>query len=143
MFDRLDSIASHRLVQDEGWTYLDVRTPGEFEAGHPEGSLNLPFSLIGPGGMMPNPEFLQLALRLFDKEAGLVLGCATGNRSLRACQMLAQVGYSRLVNVEGGYNGRKDATGQTTLKGWTDCSLPCAQGSDGGSYPAVRDKARG
>lgn len=35
--------ASQKLA--EGWTYVDVRTVEEFEAGHPPGAVNVPIAL--------------------------------------------------------------------------------------------------
>lgn len=122
---------------------MDVRTPDEFSGGHPKGAVNVPFALIGPGGMMPNPEFLQVMAALFERDAGLVLGCASGGRSNRAAQMLAASGYGDLVNVEGGYSGSRDANGQLAVAGWCDCGLPIDQGADDGSYVSVRARARG
>lgn len=141
MYDEKDPNASKALV-DEGWIYLDVRTPGEFEGGHPEGATNIPFALIGPGGMMPNPMFLSVVGRIHpDKSQGLVVGCASGGRSARACQMLAQSGYTKLVNVAGGFSGARDGSGNVVQKGWEDCGLPVARGDDEGSWVQVRARA--
>ena len=57
MYDEKAPKECQALVE-EGWTYLDVRTPDEFLGGHPVGAVNVPFSMIGPGGLMPNPMFL-------------------------------------------------------------------------------------
>ena len=73
MFDNLEPRACHKLVSEDGWTYIDVRTPDEFSAGHPVGAQNIPFALIGPGGMMPNPMFLQVMGALYSKDSKLVV----------------------------------------------------------------------
>ena len=41
--------ASAKLA--EGWTYVDVRTEQEFEAGHPPGAVNVPIALMAGGGV--------------------------------------------------------------------------------------------
>ena len=133
--------ASQRL--SEGWIYLDVRTPQEFEGGHPEGAVNVPFALIGPGGMMPNPAFTQVVSRLYDTDAKLLVGCASGGRSSRGCQMLAQVGFKHLVNVEGGYSGVRDGVGQVVVQGWADAGLATSTDTSVGGYEAVIARARG
>ena len=142
MYDEKNPTDSHALL-DDGWVYLDVRTPGEFSAGHPTGSTNVPFALTGPGGMMPNPAFLQVVSKLYPTDTKLVVGCAAGGRSARACQMLAQAGYTDLVNVAGGFSGARDAMGNVAVQGWASLGLPSSAGDDEGSYEAAMDRARG
>ena len=74
--------ASQKLA--EGWTYVDVRTVEEFEAGHPPGAVNVPIALAAPGRMMPNPDFLPVMAAAFRKDAKIVVGCKAGGRSMRA-----------------------------------------------------------
>lgn len=121
----------------EGWAYVDVRTPGEFEGGHPVGAVNVPFSLLDQAGMMQNPAFLAVVSRLFRPDRGLVVGCSNGNRSARACQMLSQMGYHRLALVTGGFSGAHDASGNLVAAGWSASGLPSSRGRDEGSYDAV------
>ena len=138
-FQNLDPVACHGLIQDEGYCYVDVRTPDEFSSGHAAGSTNVPYALIGPGGMMPNPQFLAVMMRLHsDTSTPLVLGCASGGRSAKACMMLAASGYSRLVNVRTGFGGHRDDSGVMLDPGWAHCGLPVEAGSTAGSYDAVR-----
>ena len=142
MYDEKTPSEAHALTAD-GWAYLDVRTPGEFSGGHPTGSKNVPFALTGPGGMMPNPQFLQVVARLYPSDTKLVVGCAMGGRSARACQMLSQAGFSDLVNVAGGFSGARDAMGNVVVQGWEGEGLPSSQGEDEGSYNAVLASLRG
>lgn len=113
----------------KGWTYLDVRTPEEFEQGHPDGAFNVPVMLRGPAGMSPNPQFGSVVTKHFAKDAGLVVGCASGVRSQRACQELAALGYTQLVNMECGFGGARDASGRVTMPGWEGSGLPVASGA--------------
>ena len=39
---RISPAEAFAKMKDEGFTYVDVRTPEEFEAGHPEGARNVP-----------------------------------------------------------------------------------------------------
>ena len=83
-----------------GTPYLDVRTPDEYAAGHPAGAANAAVMLAGS----PNPDFVAAAEACFpDKDADLLVGCQSGKRSLVAVDQLAQAGYTKLYNVEGGY----------------------------------------
>lgn len=113
----------------KGWTYLDVRTPEEFEQGHPENAFNVPVMLRGEAGMVQNPQFGSVVSKHFAKDAGLVVGCASGVRSQRACQELAALGYTQLVNMECGFGGARDATGRVSAPGWEACGLPTSNGT--------------
>ena len=46
------------LVASGACTYLDVRTPQEYEGGHCPGAVNVPVMVSAGGGMAPNPDFL-------------------------------------------------------------------------------------
>ena len=107
----------------EGWKYLDVRSVEEFSAGHPAGSWNVPVFHRGPMGMSPNDDFVTVVAKTFPKEQKLVVGCASGGRSLHACEMLAAAGFKSLVNVEGGFMGGRDEYGRT-IAGWASSGLP-------------------
>lgn len=104
--------------QDAGWTYVDVRSPEEFAAGHPVGAVNVPIKVRGPHGeLVFEPGFLE-AMKQFAPTTPLLLGCKTGGRSMTAAEMLQQVGYTTLVNVDGGFVGKP---GQP---GWQELGLP-------------------
>lgn len=142
MYDEKEPRDCHALLES-GWTYLDVRTPDEFAAGHPIGAVNVPFSLIGPGGMMQNPAFLSVVRRLYSPDSRIVIGGANGSRSARACQMLAQMGYGSLVHVIGGFSGEHDASGQIVALGWAGSGLPTAAGRGDGDYTEVMRRISG
>ncbi|MGD0529251.1 MAG: rhodanese-like domain-containing protein [Polyangiaceae bacterium] len=126
--------ASAKLA--EGWTYVDVRTTQEFEAGHPPGAVNVPFMNAGPGGMAPNPDFLAVMAAAFPRDARLVLGCKTGGRSLRAAQALLGAGYTSVVDQRAGWEGARNAFGQVTEPGWSRVGLPVEEGP--GQSPRAR-----
>ena len=90
-----------------------------------------------------NPAFLAVVSRLFTPDRGLVVGCSNGNRSARACQMLSQMGYGRLILVSGGYSGAHDASGNVVAAGWSADGLPVAGGRDEGAYDAVFARIKG
>lgn len=121
--------------------YLDVRSTGEFQQGHPEGSYNIPLAEPGPGGMAPNPHFLAAVQARFPKDAKLVLGCAAGGRSARAAAVLAQAGYANLADQRAGFDGARDAFGRVNEAGWRAAGLPVASGPDAErGYEALRPK---
>lgn len=111
------------LDSSNGWIYLDVRSVEEFGAGHPIGAWNVPVMHRGAMGMTPNPDFLVVVSKSIPKDAKLIVGCASGMRSLRACELLSGAGYSQVVNCEGGFAGGRDEAGNA-IPGWAAAGLP-------------------
>ena len=93
--------ASAKLA--EGWTYVDVRTTQEFEAGHPPGAVNAPIMLAGDGGMVPNPDFVAAMTAAFPMGAPIVVGCKAGGRSLRAAKALVGAGFTSILDQRAGW----------------------------------------
>jgi rhodanese-related sulfurtransferase len=117
------------LQQDPAAVYLDVRTDGEFDAGHPAGARNVPVMLLDPatGRPQPNAEFVAAVERDLPRSTRLVVGCQAGGRSQRACELLAAAGFTHLANVPGGFGGGQDAAGNP-VPGWAECGLPVEKG---------------
>lgn len=107
---------------------LDVRTAEEFEAGHPEGAINVPVVLPTPMGMQPNPEFMQAVRDAVPQDARVLISCQSGQRSMMACQMMAQSGWQDLANVRAGFGGIRDMSGNILEPGWEARGLPVATG---------------
>jgi hypothetical protein len=63
--------------------------------------------------------------RNFPLDTKIVVGCATGVRSLHACQALEADGYASLVNMQCGFAGARDATGAVLEAGWQASGFPC------------------
>lgn len=88
----------------EGALLLDVRDPEKFESGHIDGAVNISND--------------QLEVRIGDvapdQQTPIVCYCAGGNRGALAADALQQMGYSRVVSIEGGlraYNADVSPTG--------------------------------
>ncbi|MBL8602986.1 MAG: rhodanese-like domain-containing protein [Myxococcales bacterium] len=118
------------LVANEGYVYVDVRSVPEFVGGHPAGAYNVPVANAGPGGMVPNADFVAVMQRHFAPDARLVIGCLAGGRSARACAALEAAGFSQLVDQRAGWGGAKDAFGRLSEAGWQAEGLPSAAGPD-------------
>ena len=69
---------------------VDVREPGEFEEGH-----------IANARLAPLAHVVE-QLASVPKDHEIVLVCRSGRRSANAYRALAEQGYTRLWNVEGG-----------------------------------------
>ncbi|GAA4421359.1 rhodanese-like domain-containing protein [Acidovorax lacteus] len=72
-------------------TVVDVRSPGEFAAGHIDGAINLPLDRLAQDAAQWLPH----------KQAPLVLCCLSGARSGLGVQLLRQQGYENVVNGGG------------------------------------------
>jgi rhodanese-related sulfurtransferase len=132
--------ASEKLAQ--GYTYVDVRTAEEFEAGHPTGAVNVPIMHAGPGGMVQNTDFLRVMTAAFPKDAKIVCGCKAGGRSLRAAQVLLSQGFTDVLDQRAGWDGARDAFGQVSEPGWSRAGLPTEQGAPAGrSWSDMKQKA--
>lgn len=125
-FDTINPRQAYERIQQRHACYLDVRTPEEFTAGHAKGAVNIPLFVQGPAGRELNQDFLVRVQQQFpQKETCLVIGCASGGRSGRACELLSREGYTALANIEGGFSGRRDpVSGGWAVKGWKDEGLP-------------------
>lgn len=119
---RLSPTECARLMRDEGYVYLDVRTVAEFSLGHPRGAFNVPFVEQRGDGTELNPSFLAVVQRAFDLESKLVVGCRSGNRSRAAAALLADAGY-QVVEQRAGFDGVRDPFGRVREEGWSACGL--------------------
>jgi rhodanese-related sulfurtransferase len=129
--------AAERL--EEGYVYVDVRTVGEYQQGHPAGAKNVPFMLSEGGRMVLNPDFLSVMTKCFQKDAKLVVGCRTGVRSLQAATLLEKNGWSAVVDMRGGFDGEIDPhTRQMGEPGWSRVGLPVEESTPGGAYDELR-----
>jgi len=82
-----------RMAADKQNVVLDVRTPGEFSAGHIPGAVNLDYNA---------PDFQAKAAAL-DKSKTYLVHCAVGGRSVRACEKLSRLDFPNLYNLPGGF----------------------------------------
>lgn len=71
---------------------IDVRTPGEFEQGHLENSVNINIA---------SKSFKEEVEKL-DKSQPVYVYCAVGGRSAKAAKMLKEMGFEEVYDLEGG-----------------------------------------
>lgn len=79
-----------RLAKGDQLVMIDVREPDEYQEGHIRGARLLPLGSL--------PERVDEV----PKETTLVLVCRSGGRSGQACEYLQRLGYSNLLNLDGG-----------------------------------------
>ncbi len=131
---------AHKLITEQGYTHVDVRTEAEYAAGHPASALNVPMMFAGAGGMSPNPDFVRVMSGLFAKDAKIVVGCRSGARSMRAAEALVNAGFTGVVDQRAGYEGPKDPAGRPIELGWAPSGLPIETSTPGGSYAELKIK---
>ena len=121
------------LAEKPDAVLIDCRAPAEW---HFTGSPDL--SSIGKKALLlaiadesghPNPEFVATVTSIAGHDTPLYLLCRVGGRSANACQLLGQAGFTDLVNVTEGFEGRVDENGhRNTTEGWKFHGLPWHQG---------------
>ena len=114
------------LDSEQGYTYLDVRTEEEFAAGHVPAAVNIPVvekNPMGPG-LVPNPDFSSQVEQQFDKDRKIITLCLRGVRSMHAATMMMGLGYTEVVDMQGGYDAEMDARGNVVVEGWARRNFP-------------------
>ena len=132
------------MKSDPEIIYLDVRSVPEFEAGHPQNAINIPLLHLNAGaGMQPNEDFLNVVEANLSKDAKLVVGCKAGGRSARACDLMAQRGYTDLTNMRGGFVALADNLGRVVEPGWSMLNLPSStEAPEEARYESLIAKAK-
>jgi molybdopterin/thiamine biosynthesis adenylyltransferase/rhodanese-related sulfurtransferase len=94
----IDTSAAADEVARPGTVVLDVREPDEYEQGALPGAIHIPRGYLE----------MQVESRVLDRDAPIVVYCAGGARSALAADTLAQLGYSDVSSIAGGFNKWKD-----------------------------------
>ena len=86
-----DPDSLQQLVSDRAEPYIlvDVRTPGEYAGGHIPTAINIPVTSISD------------APPAADRNALIIVYCASGNRSAAATHRLQVLGFRRVVDFGG------------------------------------------
>lgn len=79
-------------LKDKNVVVLDVRTPGEYSTGHLPNAILLNIN---------DPEF-GAKIKKLDKNKEYLIYCRSGARSMRAATEMKNVGFTKLVNLNGG-----------------------------------------
>ncbi|MBN8249190.1 MAG: rhodanese-like domain-containing protein [Verrucomicrobia bacterium] len=88
-----------RMLQGTNVVVLDVRTPAEFEGGHLPKAVLLDYRA---------PDFTNKVARL-DRSKTYLVHCAGGVRSSKACVSMISLGFTNVVNLEGGLGAWQEA----------------------------------
>jgi len=102
---------AHELIQKQSgkadFVILDVRTPAEFREGHIEGAVILDLSAAD----------FEKRLSALDRGKTYLVYCRSGNRSLRAVQVMERLGFRSVYHMNQG------------ILGWQQKRLPLSRPS--------------
>lgn len=101
------SVTEAQQLSAQGWTLLDVRTPGEWAAIHAQGAINLPLDKIGA----------ESVATLCGNNKKILTICHSGGRSKKACELLSGIAGVKAVSVAGGTSA------------WTAAGYPIEKGT--------------
>ncbi len=99
------SVQDYEAARAKGATVVDVCTATEFAVGHVPGALNLDVN---------GADFLKRAAKL-DKSKPVLVNCHAGIRGARAAALFTELGFTNVLNLEGGLNAW-EAAGNKTMK---------------------------
>lgn len=99
------SVQQAKGLLEGGTLFVDVRTGGEYAAGHLPGAMHLDRGML---------EF-QVETKVPDKTQAIVVYCKSGGRGSLATATLMEMGYTNVKNMAGGYLAWEKA-GYPTVK---------------------------
>lgn len=80
------------LIHQQQLVVIDVREKNEMSGNSLPGSVNIPVSDL----------VRRIREVVPDRKQPILVYCSTGSRSIFACQILADFGYQRVYNLQGG-----------------------------------------
>ena len=96
----VDVSRATQLINREDALVLDVREPGEYDAGHILGARNVPLSRVDAAAG---------AGELKRKDRTLIVYCESGDRAAKAAAALRKSGFEKVMLLSGGLGAWKQA----------------------------------
>lgn len=98
--EHVDVNKADEYIKSGEYILIDVREPDEYKAGHIKGADNIDFY----------DDFETLFESKYkDKNKGYILYCRSGKRSEYSAEILDELGYTKIINVKGGFLSWQDA----------------------------------
>ena len=88
-----------KLTKQPGNVVLDVRTPSEYRNGHLKDAVLIDFMA----------KDFEEKVKGLDKSKTYLVHCQVGGRSAKACMKLDKLGFTNVINLEGGYKAWEKA----------------------------------
>lgn len=92
--ERLDAKTFKSKIESGAVQLIDVRTPGEFNQSHIEGSLNYDYY----------QRSFRSQMNTLDKSKPVYIYCRSGSRSRSASYKLQKAGFTKIYDLKGGVN---------------------------------------
>ena len=99
------------ISEDKKPQIVDVRTKAEFDAEHIKGAINIDINQV---------DFQKQIVKKLKKDRIVYVYCTKGMRSLRAAEILSNLDFIRIYNLEGG------------LEAWKKQGFPIKKNSEKG-----------
>ncbi|WP_243652284.1 rhodanese-like domain-containing protein [Mariniflexile fucanivorans] len=80
-------------ITDPSVQLIDVRTANEFKSGHIKSATNIDYYSSNFSNQMSK----------LNKEKPVYIYCRSGNRSIKAANLLAKLGFTEIYDLEGGF----------------------------------------
>lgn len=115
---------------------VDIRTRAEYIfVGHPSMAYSIPYLFWTPNkdeeaGYKKNPHFVSDFTEKFKKTDKILVMCRSGNRSIPACKILEEAGFTNIFEIPDGFEGRKISDKNSIyydyccVNGWRHDGLP-------------------
>ncbi len=108
------------ILEDRDVMILDVREPYEFDALSIKGAINVPRGILETACEYDYEDTVPELVQARDRE--IIVVCRSGNRSIFACDVMQQMGYTNVVSLK------------TGMRGWFDYEQPMVD-KDGNEVP--------
>src|SRR5688572_22544260 len=95
--EEIDAVRASELRETESPVFVDVRERTEWDEGHVPGAVHVPKSHLESRVEQAVP----------DRDATVVVYCASGSRSVFAAKALEELGYEHVVSLSGGFTDWK------------------------------------
>tara|TARA_R100000935_G_scaffold55018_1_gene84565 strand:+ start:565 stop:945 length:381 start_codon:yes stop_codon:yes gene_type:complete len=96
----LDATEFNEKISEGKVALVDVRTANEYNAGNIKNAENIDFF---------DPQFIT-CFSDYDKDEPIYVYCQSGNRSGKAAKKLAELGFTEIYDLKGGYSGWKNSS---------------------------------
>ena len=90
---------AEKMEEGENLLIIDVREESEYAAGHVRGAVHLGKGIIER----------DIEEKIPDTDTVMILYCGGGYRSALAADNLQRMGYTRVISMDGGFRGWKEA----------------------------------
>jgi adenylyltransferase/sulfurtransferase len=95
--EEVDASRAAELRETDSPVFVDVRERSEWDEGHVPGAVHVPKSHLES----------RIEQAVPDRDAGVVVYCASGSRSVFAAKTLEELGYENVVSLAGGFTDWK------------------------------------